>query len=543
MNDRVKKIAIVALKIIAIEECVSYIVSNGFLTPDSLPVSPLFIISFVVLLALYWRSHPIKVPQVFIVFFVTFFAVQLRASLAWCAKTFPLQDANAVLLTLAMPFDEFAYSMVHQYFAATIPNALIIAFLLSALSLFMLGDLWKRLIPALVYFVGTVALFIYETPIKDYVTALIGEPEDCASYSPFFVENYVYSDSVKITVPENKRNLIVLFMESMETSFADKLNGGYLDENLMPELTRLAQQNVNFGRSGNHIGGGFDTRGASHTFGATVSKTLGVPMVRVYSETPAYLYYNSVYKTLDKQNYHQVFFQGNHGLFPQFKRYFQDQTVKEIYGPDDLIERLHINEEEMTRNHAAKSVPDKDAFVFAEQILDTISEPFSLTFFTIDTHSPYGIYDGDCVKATDEKNKDEILKACVQCVSKQLDLFLSYIKSKPFYENTTIVVFGDHLFMGDRLVKESPSRKWVNIFINPAKKPLQEENRIYTDVDMYPTILSAMGYNIEGERLGLGVDLFGNEKTLVEQIGLDSLNKEIEKLVGHLTYESYRLVK
>ena len=67
--------------------------------------------------------------------------------------------------------------------------------------------------------------------------------------------------------------------------------------------------------------------------------------------------------------------------------------------------------------------------------------------------------------------------------------------------------------------------------------------RVYSYVDMNPTILSAMGYNIEGERLGLGVDLFGNEKTLVEQIGLDSLNKEIEKLVGHLTYESYRLVK
>ena len=60
---------------------------------------------------------------------------------------------------------------------------------------------------------------------------------------------------------------------------------------------------------------------------------------------------------------------------------------------------------------------------------------------------------------------------------------------------------------------------------------------------MFPTILSSMGFTIEGNKLGFGADLFSEEKTLVEKIGLDPLNKEIGKISSHLVYESYLLKK
>ena len=37
------------------------------------------------------------------------------------------------------------------------------------------------------------------------------------------------------------------------------------------------------------------------------------------------------------------------------------------------------------------------------------------------------------------------------------------------------------------------------------------KNRIFTAVDMYPTILSAMGIKLSNEQMGLGVNLFSNK--------------------------------
>ena len=54
-------------------------------------------------------------------------------------------------------------------------------------------------------------------------------------------------------------------------------------------------------------------------------------------------------------------------------------------------------------------------------------------------------------------------------------------------------------------------------------------DRDYTQFDLYPTILSAMGYTIKGNKLALGVNLFSDEKTLLEEYGVSKLNEEIGK--------------
>ena len=258
------------------------------------------------------------------------------------------------------------------------------------------------------------------------------------------------------------------------------------------------------------------------------TRTLGIPDITDYKRTPILHHYKSIYKILNANGYKQIFFQGNPGLYKQFRDFVEDQKINEVYGPDDLIQRLNLDTTDLIKKQGFKTVQDKDAFKFANQILDTISEPFSLTFFTIDTHSPDGFYDPDCIKISDDGNKDERLKAAARCVSRELKKFVDSLKTKPFYENTSIVIFGDHLFMGTRLVKDFNNRKWVNIFINSVKTPIAEENRLFSDIDMFPTILSSMDFNIEGDRLGFGADLFSDKKTLVEKIGLDSQQRNIQ---------------
>jgi phosphoglycerol transferase len=46
-------------------------------------------------------------------------------------------------------------------------------------------------------------------------------------------------------------------------------------------------------------------------------------------------------------------------------------------------------------------------------------------------------------------------------------------------------------------------------------------------MDMFPTTLAALGCQIEGDRLGLGANLFSDQPTLMERVGYTSLCSEL----------------
>jgi len=46
---------------------------------------------------------------------------------------------------------------------------------------------------------------------------------------------------------------------------------------------------------------------------------------------------------------------------------------------------------------------------------------------------------------------------------------------------------------------------------------------------MFPTTLAALGVTIEGDRLGIGTNLFSDTKTLTEIYGYDKLEEELNK--------------
>jgi phosphoglycerol transferase len=48
-------------------------------------------------------------------------------------------------------------------------------------------------------------------------------------------------------------------------------------------------------------------------------------------------------------------------------------------------------------------------------------------------------------------------------------------------------------------------------------------------MDFFPTILASIGVSIEGDRLGLGTNLFSERKTLLEEYGYNYLYQELRK--------------
>ena len=80
-----------------------------------------------------------------------------------------------------------------------------------------------------------------------------------------------------------------------------------------------------------------------------------------------------------------------------------------------------------------------------------------------------------------------------------------------------------------RNVDEDYDRMVYNCILNSPITTDNTKNREYCAVDLFPTTLAALGCTIEGDRLGLGTNLFSNVPTLAEKWGYDRFNSELGK--------------
>lgn len=118
------------------------------------------------------------------------------------------------------------------------------------------------------------------------------------------------------------------------------------------------------------------------------------------------------------------------------------------------------------------------------------------------------------------------------CSDRLLMEFIEWCKQQDFYEDTVIVISGDHPRMDTIFVDgvDYVDRTVYNCFVNTDKTvALSQKNREFTTMDMFPTVLSAMGFEIEGDRLGLGTDLFSSRQTLAEELGYSYFQEELSR--------------
>ena len=166
--------------------------------------------------------------------------------------------------------------------------------------------------------------------------------------------------------------------------------------------------------------------------------------------------------------------------------------------------------------------------------LAAADEPFNLTLLTVDTHFTGGYVCQLCGDKYDEQYSN-----VYACASKQLSDFLEWIKQQDFYENTTVIIAGDHPTMDTEYISkmgisDEYERKSYIAVINPAKDCV-ERPRVYTTFDMYPTTLASIGATIQGDRLGLGTNLFSDKPTLIEKYGYQEMSTQL--LQRSLFYE------
>ena len=354
-----------------------------------------------------------------------------------------------------------------------------------------------------------------------------------STYSSFIDDNYVDPADVALTFPEQKRNLIYIFLESMEMTYADKENGGAFDKNVIPELTELAQENEDFSGEDKELNGGYAMTGATWTMGAMFAHTSGIPLSISIDgndmNTQEHFFAGAVTlgDILESAGYCQNLMIGSDATFGGRRLYFTEHGNYNIYDYNYASENGLIPPD----YRVWWGYEDEKLFSFAKDKLTELSQqstPFNFTMLTVDTHFEDGY---PCELCTDEFGDNQYANV-MACSSRQVKELVDWIQQQDFYENTTIVIAGDHPTMDKDFcedVDEDYTRKVYTTYINPAAELETTEKRNYTTFDNFPTTLAALGVKIDGNRLGLGTNLFSSTQTLTERFGIDKMESELKK--------------
>lgn len=384
-----------------------------------------------------------------------------------------------------------------------------------------------KILYSLILLILSVAYFFVTFDIKSILT-----PRET---SQLYEQYYVDGHNVEVTFPNEKRNLIIIFAESMESTLVSKDKGGKWEYTLIPELENIASDNINFSEN-EKIGGGYEAYGTSWTVAGMVGQTSGISMSNFPGKKNNYAYptnfMNGAYTlgdVLKDNGYNLELLIGSDANFGGRKQYF------EKHGNYKIFDYMYAAKNNLVGEYIWWGFEDYEMFDFAKKELNELSkkeEPFNLVLLTADTHFTDG-----CMQCVREENKITKYGSTYENVlassSKEIGSFVSWVQEQEFYDDTTIVIIGDHLsmqpnFFGPRNI-EKETRTVYNAFINSAIETEYSKNRTFSTLDIYPTILASIGAEIPGEKLGLGTNLFSGEKTLFEELGRDKVNEELTK--------------
>lgn len=339
-------------------------------------------------------------------------------------------------------------------------------------------------------------------------------------YSNFYEENYRVESS-DLPRSTQKRNLIVIFVESLESNF------------LIPNLRVLANQSVNFSTT-QSFGGHKQVGATSWTIAGIVGYMCGIPLNSPSIIAKSFLpNAECVSDSLTKMGYNQVMIMGSNDDFAARGAFLKSHNIKS----KDV--KYYKNIGALPSDYAHSwGFSDSKLFEFAKDELKNLADSadnFALYLLTNNTHSPDFFIESTC--GAIESNYQN----AINCVDLLIGEFIAWIRTQDFYENTTILIVGDHL-MNTNLPLPRESRKIYNAFINPRFCDLRTKSanqkmdchdstrcaksrnddltksRNLSHFDFAPLILDSLG--ICTKSFGLGRNpLLG--QTLLESNGVD----------------------
>lgn len=396
-----------------------------------------------------------------------------------------------------------------------------------------------------VIFIVSVLVALNNLDFYDYISRQL-------HVSTIYEEQYVDPNSVTLTFPEKKQNLIYIFVESLEMSSVSWANGGNQYVSYIPKLEQMALENTSFSNR-DTLGGAVPINGTDWTAAGMIAQMMGINM-KVNINGNDYSGYSSflggatgIGDILKKNGYNNYFLMGSEAKFGGRDEMLKQHGNYEVYDLDAAR-----NDGKLPKDYKVWwGYEDSKLFEYAKEKATEAykaGKPFNVSMLTANTHFWDGYLEKDCPTIYDEQYANVFY-----CADKMVAEFVDWVKEQPFGEDTTIVIAGDHPTMQYTFydVSTGYTRTVYNVFINSKVEASKIKNRDTTTMDYFPTTLAAMGVKIEGDRLGLGTNLFSDKPTLLEEMGWEKFNAELarrsifydEKLLGDSYYEIQKTVQ
>lgn len=345
-----------------------------------------------------------------------------------------------------------------------------------------------------------------------------------APYSTFFEENFVRPSVQNISLSQ-KKNLIIIAVESLEKTFENK---NFFGQSMLPHLEKLETEGVQF----NNYTNGWNT---TNTMSFVMALFAGVPKSCNYAhlinhhgnKVNLLNNYYSLGNFLNEQGYQTYAIQTSDAKYAGQGHFF------ETHGIQNIIDKYYIkNQFNIKAKEDEWGYNDDILFDTAKKVLmqRENSAPYFMFIQTIDSHVNY------LPNVKDHKKFKNKYHNIIYNTNLQIYNFVLWLKTQPDYKNTVIVILGDHLRMGNNFPMPK-KRQNYNLFLNVPVP--QNTDRTFSQVDLLPTVLEALGAKVENHQLGIGISVFSDRETLLEKYGnslgsllakRSKLNEELWKL-------------
>lgn len=283
--------------------------------------------------------------------------------------------------------------------------------------------------------------------------------------------------------PGRKKNLVILLQESLGARYVGKLGG----LPLTPNLDNIMDEGWNFTRL--YATGTRSVRGIE----AVVTGFTPTPARAVVKLGKSQQNFFTLASFLGDQGYHTQFIYGGEAHFDNMKTFFLGNDFQDIVQGSDF-DKIEFN--------GSWGASDEDLYDQANKEFTKLhkqGKPFFSLVFTSSNHSPYDYPDG---KITQYDSDKQTRNNAAKYSDHALGEFVRKAKQSEYWQDTIFVVVADHdsRVQGASLVPVRHFHIPAVIFGNDV--PHKVDDRLASQIDLGPTLLSLIGASGEHPMLG-----------------------------------------
>ena len=360
----------------------------------------------------------------------------------------------------------------------------------------------------IVKYLGMYNYTIYDAVQSTKASAqrVMADSNDTTEVVNFTSSNYAEPNPEYFGIAEGK-NVIYIHLESIQTFLMNyELHG----EEVTPFLNSLTEDKNTL-----YFDNFFHQTAQGKTADAEFileNSLYGLPQGSAFT-TKGTNTYQSAPGILGQKGYSSAVFHGNSGTF------WNRNEIYKSFGYNHFFDSSYyeLNEEDM----ADYGLMDKPFFEQSEQLLESLPQPFYTKFITVSHHYPYPLAEDKATIAphtTGDKSVDNYFRTA-RYADEALEEFFNYLKESGLYENSVIVMYGDHYGISSNHTKameevlghevgafEQTGLQRVPLFIRVPGMEGGINHEYGGQIDLMPTLMHLLGVDTK-DYLQFGTDL------------------------------------